>query len=345
LANRRSVRRLDVGRGRQTSGMRPADPCFVWNLSSRRGGTADPDGVHKIDSAAISDAADRLASLLAQHGININPSSWLAKLIANARRLPSQSVGVIHLPNELPDETAARLERMRLGMDMMIIADVVEAASGAIHRELVKGRLRALRSGCHASTTKASSSLERNLAFELVCAGWLSQFAADVAFAEPPDLLCDFEGVRWGVACKVAYGSPNESACDITRGAMQLESSPCHVGVVVMRISDVFPHHQVPGFDAERRMILSAPTPQHAFDLADRLADEVVGPIVAALGSQGAERLMKKHPKLQAVVFVGHTLAHVHGSQGAVPTGVPIFKRFLTDEPGPRFVDELFLVM
>jgi hypothetical protein len=76
--------------------------------------------------------------------------------------------------------------------------------------------------------------------FELLCAGWLCRFAADVDLVEPPDVACRFDGGRWGVACKAAYGQPSTTAKAIRRGAEQLEESDVEAGVVCVRITDVF---------------------------------------------------------------------------------------------------------
>lgn len=232
---------------------------------------------------------------------------------------------------------------MRIGADLLLVTRLLEAGESAIRRSTLTNRLRDLCAGSHSASTTARTSTERNRAFELICAGWLSRFATDVALEDPPDVSCSFDWRRWGVACKVAYGEPRTIAKSIAFGAEQLQKSPCDRGIVLVRITDCFPHDRVPGFDRVTRTILSAPDSVTSFNYVQRLAREhVVDPVIEAVGRKWFDELREKQPKLDAIVFVGHTTIHLHGPEGGVLTMSPMQIVEPEDRESQPFVQSLF---
>jgi hypothetical protein len=61
-----------------------------------------------------------------------------------------------------------------------------------------------------------------------------------VAGTPNPDILCDFEGERWGIACKVLYTADSRRYRDVIRnGARQIERSDASRGFVCISLRNI----------------------------------------------------------------------------------------------------------
>jgi hypothetical protein len=292
-----------------------------------------------ITATDFASAADRLERLLKVHGIVPHLTSWPSRMIREARDRPSWAE-----EEEIRDEVVRSnlfrsLQRVQLVSDLVLVVDLLEAAAAAIPRERAAGRLRMLARSDHAATAQATQSTERDLIFELMCAGWMSKIATEVDLVEPPDVVCTYRGARWGVACKAAYGSANRAVKAVKEGVDQLEKSDCSEGAVVVRMTDVFPHGElVPGRSEGMRTIPSFRSEDdlmsHAAGLALPFRDEV------SRRAQRGAAFFSRSKKLAAVWFVAHSFANVSTPQGAISAMFPITLYIARHRSALPFLDD-----
>jgi hypothetical protein len=162
--------------------------------------------------------------------------------------------------------------------------------------------------------------------------------ADHVDLVEPPDVACIYRGECWGVACKVAYGSAGTAFTAVKRGIAQLDRSSCSRGVVMLRITDVFPHEEmVPGRAPGMRTVQSFRPGDPLFEVAMALARPFVTEVVRRAD---AASLFQRSPKLAAVVFVAHTMANMSSPEGAVSIIVPIPNFYVASQRSQPFIDD-----
>lgn len=76
---------------------------------------------------------------------------------------------------------------------------------------------------------------------ELFVGAAVAQFANDVRAAEP-DITCEFEGTRWGIACKTFHSAnPRTHLARLIEGAMQLEKADVQHGIVAVNLANLVP--------------------------------------------------------------------------------------------------------
>ncbi|MCC6265902.1 MAG: hypothetical protein IT169_20200 [Bryobacterales bacterium] len=84
--------------------------------------------------------------------------------------------------------------------------------------------------------------------FELLMALSVLRIGTNVEVDDPersskgrnPDVLTDIDGQRWGIACKVLYGSSGKTLHDaVEKGIDQVQKSPAAAGVVVVNINNL----------------------------------------------------------------------------------------------------------
>jgi hypothetical protein len=293
-----------------------------------------------VSAADFANAADRLKRLLKNHGIVPNPASWPSRMIREVRERPAWAEEHEVRDGVVRSNLFRSLQRAQRQADLLIVVDLIELAAAALPRESATKRLRMLARKEHAATARSEWSKARDLIFELMCAGWMSKMAAtDIDLVDPPDVLCTYRGVRFGVACKGAYGSADTAVKAVKKGVDQLEKSDCTAGAVVVRMTDVFPHDElVPGRSEGMRSIPSFPSGDalmsHAASLALPFRDEVIR------RSQGGATFFARSKKLLAVWFVAHSFGNVSTGRGAssVMCSIPLY---LARDPGVRpFLDE-----
>jgi hypothetical protein len=293
----------------------------VWDLTPVHPHASDLKNLVRFTTDDAAEAATRLRSLLDTHQIPIHAASWLGTACRNVlTELPALIRDHPCKPGQSCPHLAEVIERHQRAADLLRVVLSAESALRVMNQGEVRRRLRDLASGDHAFTKRASQSNERDLVFEIVCAGVLARTTADVAFVEPPDLVCSLAGVRYGVACKVAYGEPASVASAIRRGAKQIEASACEKGLIVVRVTDIFPHDELPSFPTpERKTVGSFLRTDDAEHVVLELMKPIAAAISQALGPRGVPGLAQRHQKLEAVFLVGHTLVQVHREGGASP--------------------------
>lgn len=279
-----------------------------------------------VSAADFANAADRLERLLEDHSIVPNPASWPSRMIREVREWPTWAEEQEVRDGIVRSNLFRSLQRAQFEVDLLIVIDLIELAAAAIPRERATARLRLLARSEHAATARSEQSNERDLIFELMCAGWMSKMATDVDLVEPPDVVCTYRGVRFGVACKGAYGSADTVMKAVKQGVDQLEKSECTEGAVVVRMTDVFPHDElVPGRSEGMRSIPSFPNGDvlmsHAAKLAVPFRDEVVR------RAHGGAAFFNRSKKLVAVWFVAHSFGNVSTPRGAISVmcSIPLY--------------------
>jgi len=315
---------------------------YVYDFQKGCGWWDRPPKLTSLGQADAAAAAQRLLAVLRAHDIAPNPSSWLAAALRNTTEdLPAAIRDHACPPSGPCSHLEERVRQFQLAADIIFIERAIERAGAALGGSGFAERLRDLASGAHPVTSPGKRSFARDRAFELVCAGAVGRYATDVTLAEP-DVLCSFEHERWGVACKVAAGGPQQCANLVKRGAEQLERSDATVGVVVVRATDVFPHHALepyPRLDGRVRVFADvSDVPVAAHQLALPYTQEVVG----AGAPADVVRLARACPKLKAVAFVGFTLANLLRNGAPVPALGPFFVGWSAARPFPAFVDRLY---
>ncbi len=88
-------------------------------------------------------------------------------------------------------------------------------------------------------------SRPRDFSWELLLASLVATFATNVRMAEP-DVVCEFQGKRVGLAAKVFYGSNDGQLLDkIQEGARQIQNQNVDQGFVVVNMVEQFPHERL----------------------------------------------------------------------------------------------------
>jgi hypothetical protein len=83
----------------------------------------------------------------------------------------------------------------------------------------------------------------RDFAWEFVAASMCSRFAQNTRHAEP-DVRCEFDGERWGIACKVLYTNDPDTQIDrMVEGAKQIAKCPdLDHGAVLVNVTPLLRH-------------------------------------------------------------------------------------------------------
>lgn len=285
-----------------------------------------------VNATEFARAAHRLEQLLERHGIVPQPTSWPSRMIRAVRERPPWALDGELRDGVVRSDLFRSLQRVQSIADLVLVVDLLEAAAAAIPHERAAERLRLLARSDHAATSPAPQSKERDLVFELMCAGWMSKIATEVDLVEPPDVVCTYRGARFGVACKAVYGSANRAVKAVKEGVDQLEKSDCSEGAVVVRMTDVFPHGElVPGRVEGMQTVPSFQSKDELLSRAASLAlpfrDEVLR------RSHGGDAFFGRSTKLVAIWFVAHSFANVSTSRGALSSMFPV-PLYVARDPG-----------
>ncbi len=201
--------------------------------------------------------------------------------------------------------------------------------------------------------------------FELLIGALIARFALDVALDSPdsgkastnPDVLCTFEGVRWGVACKTIHGdAPRTFADRICEGADQIARSEATRGIVLLNLFNVLPYDRLgPHTNAAgERVSVVFRDAREALAITREFNKARLDAADAAMGSEGwAARLYNdsnnaRAPKI-TVALVLYTEISIHvippderpawqqvTDIGRTPIAPPEI-----DEAGHKFIDAL----
>lgn len=190
--------------------------------------------------------------------------------------------------------------------------------------------------------------------FELVVGSLALRCAHDVVLEPPhvgesenPDILCTFEDVRWGIACKTVSGtSPLTFGQTLERAVQQIKRSPAQRGLVFVNPSDVLPYEQL-----HPRALpdgnFTAPIFDHARDalkIAYGFADSLVARTVDAFGHGYAEMFAEIGDgearwiaDVPAVVFYAELAILVRPADG----GRHVWQQAFSTRPIPFLCDEI----
>lgn len=136
---------------------------------------------------------------------------------------------------------------------LQIIKHVV---AGVGHADFIKlvPHLRLLSDGSVAQNVRADREDEvSNKILELLVGCGLLGRVSQLELDDPvkssggtnPDVLCTFEGSRWGFACKAIHGDASMSLFDnLKKGVDQIEVSAAETGIVVFNFKNRIPHSE-----------------------------------------------------------------------------------------------------
>jgi len=220
-----------------------------------------PTGIPLASGASLDKDAEWFERLLKQHHITVANTSAMRTDLDIMKQLGRAFRGEETLPDS---SDVPHLFRRALGLDFIIKA-ICRATKTSSANEIL-GKL-GLFSGVDVLLTDAGpQSTDRDLAWEVIVAALSCCFTTDLRFEEP-DVLCNYEGTKWGSACKILYTSKRDNQIDrIVGGAKQLELSAANLGCVVVNVSNLINHQKyfgpMPGNSSEFGSFRSPEIPQ-----------------------------------------------------------------------------------
>jgi hypothetical protein len=267
-------------------------------------------GIPLSRGSSLDKDAEWFEQLLRQHHVTVaNPSALRADLDI------MKQLGRAYRGEEtLPDNAdVPHLFRRALGLDFIIKAIYRASKTPAVNQIL--GKL-SLFCGPDVLLTEASpQSQERDLVWEVIVACLSACFTTDLTFAEP-DVRCDYEGTKWGSACKILYTTNRDKQIGrIVGGAKQLGLSTAELGCVVVNVSNSINHQRyfgrMPGNPTEFGSFRSAEIPLELLkeDLAGIVENLDRRSLVTRLTEDlqtGEDRI-----KTRGVIFLAQTVCGV----------------------------------
>jgi hypothetical protein len=181
-----------------------------------------------------------LRAQLELHGVPVARNSWLARSLAESaefhRRLRRE--GPVTFP-----ELGIAFQTMAMIFGFDLLSKSLHA--GHDHGvPLEKRHFRSLASGDPLVSRPSSHSCERDKTWEAVIAGIASTFCSRVEFAEP-DVVCSFEGKRFGLAVKLPY-EPRQLTKSIKKGIKQIgRSRDCDGSLVFVNAVQLLQHDAI----------------------------------------------------------------------------------------------------
>jgi hypothetical protein len=258
------------------------------------------------DFESIVTSAQDLRRYLEENAGPLDGSSAAARDLARAE----QSLA-IHQAGKIPDGYDVAEGVLALA-NVAFLNRVVLSARGTPSESSILTRLKDLKKGVPGPLAPAVQSSQRDRTFELVCWHVCRQFTTDTVFQEP-DIACRFQNDRWGLACKVTYGTPETTAGKV-RGAMrQIDRADVNCGFVVVQLTNVFPHKAMYHEDPSTGVITSFHEVRALGDLMARLLIQVSDPIEEALNASHQAEPLVIGQKVRGILYVVHTLAHHQG--------------------------------
>jgi len=189
---------------------------------------------------ALFDAFERV---LADQGIKIPRDSKLEQALLLARHIKYIREEDAALPELTPADEDDMFRRTTWLWGMA--PKVIDAARHEDFRELVP-HLKLVVEGEFAQSVPGDPNEDSDKLFELVVALAVLPFAKNLkvdtgnAAAKNPDLLFDFAGTRWGIACKALYTvKPERYRESVIKGASQIEKSEAERGVVCVSLRNL----------------------------------------------------------------------------------------------------------
>lgn len=201
-----------------------------------------PPSLQNLGLNAIERSLPWLEEQLSTRGLAVYPDSGLGVSLAELRKLvkDARERPLLRMPS-------AEFQRHYLA------ATGADFLSKALHWGHACGlrsfdeHWRYLRTSNPVLTGPGSGKVvrERAMAWELILASLVATFCRRVDNAEP-DLVCEWEGMRVGVAAKVLFkNSRGAFAEHVKKGIQQVQAAEVDAGCVVINLVDVFPHAQM----------------------------------------------------------------------------------------------------
>lgn len=175
---------------------------------------------------------------LAQAGVRLDPNSALARGLAAFRWFIGET--------DERDPDSPEFVR-RVFATAYLVRATRRAATTPSWPAIAAGWLRELNRGDVGLVGFEASDPDgsRDRAFELLVATLMAQVAKRVHQAEP-DVVGDYKGERFGVACKLVYTQKlNQQVNVIMNGVKQLEDSDCESGVVMVNVTALLQHDRI----------------------------------------------------------------------------------------------------
>jgi hypothetical protein len=132
-----------------------------------------------------------------------------------------------------------------------------------------------------------------------------------------PDVLCDFSGSKWGIACKLLYSLDRDHQIDrIVEGAKQIEACGADIGMVAVNVTNLISHDRYFGpMPGNPGRFFSFKEPKRAIEMLasdlQAIIDGLNHPKLMRRLSQGKQGELRV--KTRAVIFFVQTAALVRG--------------------------------
>jgi hypothetical protein len=228
----------------------------------------------------------RLQTLLNTHGIKYANDSILGDLLARLELRKDEIKESEPLDHDV--KTFRTHEQQLLGL-LWLAKKIISLEHSTNFSTIVKhidllGRGQPNQNSQSLKSDKASDKI-----FELLVGCACVPFVTNLDMDDPvkssdgknPDVLFDYMGEKWGVACKVPNGQSAKTLFDnIKRAVEQIECCPATKGIVAISLKNVFDHDSLfpitdnMRFPATVAKHISYPLSKHAQNVFERLLEE-----------------------------------------------------------------------
>jgi len=255
----------------------------------------------------------RMEEYLDTNGFALRPQSALSSDIAAARELLNLFESR-NISQEYP-----HYEAITSLANASCLSAVVIGAAGKSFESQLKTKLEALKSGVPGPLMPGAQSKERDTVFEILCGYCCSQFSSDVSFDEP-DVCLKYMGGSWALACKVAYGNPRTIANAVLTGIKQLGRIKPDVGIVMVQLTNIFPHKSMYEYDENNDQISTLHSEQAIRQQLSTLLKHTVQPIE----KERMKLIEMHHPsrssRVRAIIYLIHTVGYYQGHRTVMGT-------------------------
>ena len=221
----------------------------AWTTSP--GGISIPEGRQTEKYTTGSDSylstkekGQEIERIYAGAGVRLHPDSGLAKLIAGAKETSDSWL--------LERTHGAPTKALWQSVHLARIADAVISVANDPEKleKLTQGSL---------DPFDREESEAKNHLWEYELLGFFNRNGVHTRFEDPPDLICELDGVEVAVACKKLYSEKNVEKV-VSNAVSQIEASARH-GIVAFSLDELMPKDTVYG----------APTQSSAADGLDEI--------------------------------------------------------------------------
>jgi len=260
-------------------------------------------GVLYTSFESIKNEVDEALQYLCDHDLEVNPITVLGNMVQEGLNLIES-----WRSNDYPQNYDYHQGVENLA-NLHAICRIVLRSRNTRFEKLLLSRLQNVLKGDPRMLSKGKHSQERDILFEVLCAYVCSQFASSVEFEEP-DIRCTFQDNNWGLACKVAYGSPERFTKAIRKGEKQIEKSKSDLGLIIVQLTNKFPHDKMYWRDTKKGQIISSQNENTQRQLFKRLLRNTVKPFSNAYRDDIATNPRDWNYKVRGVLYAVHTIAY-----------------------------------